>query len=141
MEKKKEIEEKNSKSLSPLRVNRARAKPKQKFYKEPRKNISFIQGTTGHRLPPLDRKSANNFDDMSTSNRSISIFDTHHSVKKRIPIRDMSLAITDNKTRTKKKLMELKKVDPRKEMFSRLKLLDSIGHHNPESTTGSIRKF
>jgi hypothetical protein len=138
LEKKKEIEEKNSKSLSPKRVNRS--KPKQKFYKDSRKNISFIQGTPGHGLPPLGRKFTNNFDDMSTSNRSISIFDTHHSHKKRIPIREMSLAITDNKTRTEKKLMELKKVNPRKEMFSRLKLLDSIGYHNPESNIGSIRK-
>ena len=72
----------------------------------------------------------------SVSGRSSGIFSVKQTNK--IPIRDMNKAF---KNRTpESKIVEIKvKLNPKKELFNRLKLLDSIGKANPESNIGSIR--
>jgi hypothetical protein len=60
--------------------------------------------------------------------------------KKRLPIRNISLSISNSKMQIEKKLNELKKVSHRKQTYNRLKMLDSVGQYNPKSNSGSIRK-
>jgi hypothetical protein len=60
------------------------------------------------------------------------------SSQTRIPIRDMSKAFDKRRSTDPKKGLP-KKTNPRKQLFNRLKLLDSIGKPNPGSKIGSIR--
>jgi hypothetical protein len=132
LENKKKLEEKKSTSFSPIRESKI--KNKEKFYK-PSKHSSFISGGSKQNLPPL-KKVPHNFS--VNSNNSSGIFDFSQAASK-IPIRDLNKAI-EGSASPEKKLSLPKKVNPKKELFNRLKLLDSIGKSNPESITGSIRK-
>ena len=73
---------------------------------------------------------------ISASGRSSGIFSVSKPTK--IPIREMSKAF-ENRTPENKKIEIKVKQNPKKELFNRLKLLDSIGKSNPESKVGSIR--
>jgi len=59
---------------------------------------------------------------------------------KRVAIREMNFAFETAKSKTNKKISHIKIHNPKRELFNRLKLLDSIGQTSSDSNIGSIRK-